>query len=315
MGSKRRSLAAGCTALALLALPAVASAEVRVGQVTDRYGDSAGPSSQDILGATAQYDLVGKVTVTATMAGPVVGVPRGGFRFTVASSATPGECAGPSVALAGFSDSTYSTVTLSDAGPQPSQPVHYAGPAIGFGAQGVTLSNRAYTCMTLTVLDSTGAVADTLDAPLFFSGFGPDRDGDGVVDNLDNCPDQVGPAPTGCFRDSDGDGVTDAADQCPGSFGAPPTGCAAAGPLPGPPGIVTSQPPTTTPTVHQPPSCSKVTLKGKSLSAARKAISKAGCKLGKVTKPKKVKKGAKLVVTKQSGKNPVAITLGAAKRR
>ena len=43
--------------------------------------------------------------------------------------------------------------------------------------------------------------------------------------------------------------------------------------------------------------------------------SRAGCRLGKVTKPKKVKKGAKLVVSKQSGKDAIAITLAAAKKR
>jgi hypothetical protein len=51
-------------------------------------------------------------------------------------------------------------------------------------------------------------------------------------------------------------------------------------------------------------------LKGKSLSAAKAALTKAKCKLGKVTRPKKVKKGAKLVVIKQAGSGPVAVTLG-----
>jgi outer membrane protein OmpA-like peptidoglycan-associated protein len=44
-----------------------------------------------------------------------------------------------------------------------------------------------------------------------------DRDGDGVVDRLDSCPDQPGPvASNGCpGGDRDGDGVPDALDKCP----------------------------------------------------------------------------------------------------
>jgi hypothetical protein len=104
--------------------------------------------------------------------------------------------------------------------------------------------------------------------------------------------------------------VPDAADQCPGIFGVAPTGCAAVAPLPGPPEIVTSLPPEPKPA----PACKRVSLKGKSLVAARTALAKAGCKLGKVSRPRKVAKGAKLVVVKQAGRDPVAITLAAAKR-
>jgi hypothetical protein len=127
----------------------------------------------------------------------------------------------------------------------------------------------------------------------------PDTDADGVKDNLDKCPSEAGPAPTGCSPDTDGDGVKeDNADGAP-ERRAPPRR------LPG-----HRQPPaTTTPAPTTPAStkknCSSMKLKGKSLTAARKALTKAGCKLGKVTKSKRVKKGAKLVVTKQSGKNPV----------
>jgi len=46
----------------------------------------------------------------------------------------------------------------------------------------------------------------------------PDRDGDGVIDRLDRCPDDPGPASNeGCpeDRDRDGDGVPDRTDRCP----------------------------------------------------------------------------------------------------
>ena len=45
----------------------------------------------------------------------------------------------------------------------------------------------------------------------------PDRDGDGVVDSLDECPDIVG-VMKGC-PDSDGDGIADNYDPCPKEYG------------------------------------------------------------------------------------------------
>jgi hypothetical protein len=65
-----------------------------------------------------------------------------------------------------------------------------------------------------------------------------------------------------------------------------------------------------------PPSCKAPKLKGKTLAAAKKLIAKAHCQLGKVTKPKHVKKGVRLVVTKQkvSGSS-VSLTLGPKPKR
>jgi len=53
-----------------------------------------------------------------------------------------------------------------------------------------------------------------------FSGC-PDTDGDGVTDAQDNCPNKVGPAENkGCpYADKDNDGVTDNLDGCPDEFG------------------------------------------------------------------------------------------------
>jgi OOP family OmpA-OmpF porin len=56
-----------------------------------------------------------------------------------------------------------------------------------------------------------GVAVDTQGCPL-------DRDGDGVADYLDKCPDTARGAPVdaeGCPLDSDGDGVADYLDQCP----------------------------------------------------------------------------------------------------
>ncbi len=42
-----------------------------------------------------------------------------------------------------------------------------------------------------------------------------DRDGDGIVDSLDACPDQAGPAALNGCPDRDGDGIADKDDACP----------------------------------------------------------------------------------------------------
>lgn len=47
----------------------------------------------------------------------------------------------------------------------------------------------------------------------------PDRDGDGVPDADDRCPDQPGSSNTFGCPDRDGDGVPDADDRCPDEFG------------------------------------------------------------------------------------------------
>lgn len=67
--------------------------------------------------------------------------------------------------------------------------------------------------------------------------------------------------------------------------------------------------------------CLVPSLKGDMLRAARRALSKAHCKLGRVTEPRALR--AKLIVTGQSrpvgarltDKAPVAVRLGAARRR
>lgn len=46
----------------------------------------------------------------------------------------------------------------------------------------------------------------------------PDRDGDGVADKKDKCPNLYGKSKNGC-PDSDGDGVDDGEDRCPNTFG------------------------------------------------------------------------------------------------
>jgi OOP family OmpA-OmpF porin len=54
----------------------------------------------------------------------------------------------------------------------------------------------------------------------------PDRDGDGIIDRDDACPDVPGvrsddPAENGCPPDTDGDGIRDDVDACPKEKGKP----------------------------------------------------------------------------------------------
>jgi outer membrane protein OmpA-like peptidoglycan-associated protein len=55
----------------------------------------------------------------------------------------------------------------------------------------------------------------------------PDTDADGLADADDKCPDRAGPKDNGGCPDADKDGdtVVDRADRCPDQFGAPPEGC------------------------------------------------------------------------------------------
>jgi OOP family OmpA-OmpF porin len=46
-----------------------------------------------------------------------------------------------------------------------------------------------------------------------------DRDGDGIPDKSDGCPDEAGPAATGGCPDRDGDGIADKVDKCPDTAG------------------------------------------------------------------------------------------------
>ncbi|MBL4688959.1 MAG: OmpA family protein [Nannocystaceae bacterium] len=52
----------------------------------------------------------------------------------------------------------------------------------------------------------------------------PDRDNDGLLNEVDECPDDAGLAPTGC-PDSDGDSFIDRVDACPEVPGVAPDGC------------------------------------------------------------------------------------------
>ncbi|GEM_PF-408470 len=54
-----------------------------------------------------------------------------------------------------------------------------------------------------------------------------DRDGDGVADEVDACPDEAGRQSTGGCADGDGDGVADAQDACAAAAGAGADGCPA----------------------------------------------------------------------------------------
>ena len=47
----------------------------------------------------------------------------------------------------------------------------------------------------------------------------PDTDGDGIIDNEDNCPNKAGTQEFFGCPDTDGDGIIDSEDKCPDEFG------------------------------------------------------------------------------------------------
>lgn len=54
----------------------------------------------------------------------------------------------------------------------------------------------------------------------------PDRDGDGVPDSADSCPDKAARTPDGCpLIDTDGDGIPDGEDKCPTRAATTTDGC------------------------------------------------------------------------------------------
>jgi Tol biopolymer transport system component len=76
------------------------------------------------------------------------------------------------------------------------------GPAISADGRVVAFESLA----TNLVADDTNGLRD-----IFAAAVTPDRDGDGVEDSLDNCPDQA----NADQQDSDGDGTGDACDRSP----------------------------------------------------------------------------------------------------
>ena len=90
------------------------------------------------------------------------------------------------------------------------------------GKQTDTLNKKRYVSFNERTAKSnavaTGKPADSIPKPATPVG---DRDGDGVTDVVDKCPDQAGPlANQGCpLLDRDGDGINDMVDKCPDQAG------------------------------------------------------------------------------------------------
>lgn len=73
-----------------------------------------------------------------------------------------------------------------------------------------------------TDTDNDGIIDDQDDCPTVAGSPAakgcPDKDGDGVADKNDKCPNIAGPSKNGC-PDTDKDGVDDSEDRCPNTFG------------------------------------------------------------------------------------------------
>src|SRR5882724_3605647 len=108
----RGTTAIGVTLAWLAIAAAPAFGEIRGGTATDPAGDSAGTPSQDITGATAQYDTNGQISVSATMNGDIPSGPASFYSFGIASYTPPSECTGASASIFGFSDSSSWLLTV-----------------------------------------------------------------------------------------------------------------------------------------------------------------------------------------------------------
>jgi PASTA domain len=256
-------------------LPAVASAEIRTGTGTDPVGDSLGQPSQDLVSASAQYDTNGQAFVTATMNGVIAGGPESFLLFQVASFTPPSGCVGVTLSMAGTTTGSFNIVNVTGVSGTGSSSSVISDRSITFAGGGTALANRGWSCLQVSVAGAGGTPnLDHMDVPVWFTGFGPDSDGDGIVDNQDMCPGVVGVAPTGC----------------PAAIPTPPVT---------PPVIVQSPtaaaPSATAASVPSAPStstqlnsrhCVVPKLAGQTLEASKKELVTADCKLGNVTKKK-----------------------------
>lgn len=188
-----RTVLSAAMAAALVAA-APAHAEIRSATVTDPVGDSAGAPSQDILSATASYDTNGQVTITATMNGDIASGPDSFFTTRIASFAPPASCMGASVSIFGFYTSEYPSLMISGVSGVGDAYKNVTGATIGLSRSLSQLANKDWSCMEFTVTPrgEGGNTLDKLDVPLFFDGYGPDTDGDGLKDNRDKCPTEAG---------------------------------------------------------------------------------------------------------------------------
>lgn len=137
------------------------------------------------------------------LASPSPSTSNTGVAAVILNDTVPGTpCSGNSSAFAalnggvGQSDFVFFTTNTpgNNSGTRQS---NAAGTEFTFSKNDSRLANYGYKCVTVD-LKELGVKVDSLDQPLYFLGYGPDSDGDGVVDNIDECPNQSGPAPTGC---------------------------------------------------------------------------------------------------------------------
>ncbi|MFC4095068.1 DUF5723 family protein [Euzebyella saccharophila] len=100
--------------------------------------------------------------------------------------------------------------------------VQGAGAQWGAGFRAGPLYIGSGSVLSLLLSDNSKAadVYAGLKIPVY-QGKPKDRDGDGIVNKKDNCPDEYGPIENnGCpWPDTDGDGVNDNEDQCPDEAG------------------------------------------------------------------------------------------------
>ncbi|WP_026911719.1 hypothetical protein [Patulibacter minatonensis] len=172
-----------------------ASADVRRGGVDDPVGDSTGGATRDITRFAASYDQNGRIYGNVTFAAPY-DPAQPSFVSMKFASIDGSTCGGVSASLFGFQDSASPIFTIDGVrGTGSGFGTQLDTTSVAFSATNSQLANRDWKCVTVTVSpkDGDGTISDQLTGPLYFDGFAPDSDGDGVADSIDKCPTVAAP--------------------------------------------------------------------------------------------------------------------------
>lgn len=268
----RRRVVTAALATLLLAAP-TASAELRSGTLIDRRDDvvpgAVKPSGLDIAQVDSRYDTTtGDIVVDVQMHGDIAAAsPNAGLMVSVGALGPAPFRKGQVCGGAGEGVTTYLV-----SGNVPAKWGYFPPSSVSVNpiASGATEQVRTERRFAFRMRDAALRGLDLRCVEVSTTTFEtPDPWFQPHVvtrDKLDRVLYFKGYAP-----DNDADGTTDDIDDCPDVKGTVPRGCpVASGPVP----------------AAKVKRCPRVSLRGKTLKAARKALTKASCSVGTVKKPK-----------------------------
>jgi len=181
----KKGISAALVAVAFGVCATGAHAEIRTGQATDPSGDSLGGPGADIVSARTTYDTNGSLSVAVTTVGPPAG-----FFITLTGSVSGTDCLGVTGTLAGTAPGDLAIATITGIRGTGSALELITGNTVSFSTSAPAFAGKDWTCTKVAITDpgGNGQPLDELAAPIYFAGFEPDSDGDGVKDPSDKCP-------------------------------------------------------------------------------------------------------------------------------